>query len=353
MGTRNLNLRAVSCVVIGVVLMGSSGATVTLAGEGDVLAHATAAYEDGLILADEPAAAGADRDIIIIHRYEPWVYFGMFNVSEMTGRGLFLLERTFNWTFDSRRTDHVPTVWLATFNGTLDPQFPEERDGIAVYEFLLEQLSIRRANIHVEDQFSIETGDFSKFDIVFYAWTAPRSAQNVIDQGKPFITFSASQTDELGIGTGVTTMQEGRDSAYVVNAGFGYPTSGWGYDQFFLEGPMGMEATTRAGHGIALVAADDRGDSGACCRDGACSITLEADCRRCVRSPQWWCDLDPDADGQVNPVDAGFVQAAFGSTDETDLCQYDIDCDGQINPVDSGIVQSLFGTCESPRDSCS
>ena len=37
-------------------------------------------------------------------------------------------------------------------------------------------------------------------------------------------------------------------------------------------------------------------------------------------------------------VDSGLTQAAFGSTDEGDLCQYDMDCDGQINPVDSGIV---------------
>ena len=72
----------------------------------------------------------------------------------------------------------------------------------------------------------------------------------------------------------------------------------------------------------------------------------------CVRNPQWVCDGDTDGDGQVNPVDAGLVQAAFGSADESDLCQYDIDCDGQINPVDSGIVQSLFGTCEEPRSEC-
>ena len=61
---------------------------------------------------------------------------------------------------------------------------------------------------------------------------------------------------------------------------------------------------------------------------------------------------DVDGDGQVNPVDAGLVQAAFGSIDEQDLCNYDIDCDNQINPVDSGIVQSLFGTCAAPRDAC-
>jgi len=64
------------------------------------------------------------------------------------------------------------------------------------------------------------------------------------------------------------------------------------------------------------------------------------------------CDGDTDGDGQVNPVDSGLVQAAFGSTDANDLCSYAIDCDGQINPVDSGIVQSLFGVCQDPRDVC-
>ena len=72
----------------------------------------------------------------------------------------------------------------------------------------------------------------------------------------------------------------------------------------------------------------------------------------CLRDPRWICDGDVDGDGQVNPVDSGLVQAAFGSADDQDLCNYDVDCDGQINPVDSGIVQSLFGTCETPRDTC-
>ena len=84
---------------------------------------------------------------------------------------------------------------------------------------------------------------------------------------------------------------------------------------------------------------DDNGQSDAC-ESG------------CLRDPQWICDGDVDGDGQVNPVDSGLVQAAFGSTDESDLCQYDVDCDGQINPVDSGIVQSLFGICEDPREVC-
>ena len=83
---------------------------------------------------------------------------------------------------------------------------------------------------------------------------------------------------------------------------------------------------------------------------GSYEFQAEGGC--CLRDPKWICDGDVDADGQVNPVDSGLVQAAFGSVDESDLCQYDMDCDGQINPVDSGIVQSLFGTCNEPRAVC-
>ena len=72
----------------------------------------------------------------------------------------------------------------------------------------------------------------------------------------------------------------------------------------------------------------------------------------CTRNPMWVCDGDVDGDGQVNPVDSGLVQSAFGSTDDQDLCNYDVDCDGLINPVDSGLVQSLFGRCNPPRNAC-
>ncbi len=82
------------------------------------------------------------------------------------------------------------------------------------------------------------------------------------------------------------------------------------------------------------------------------AYVFEVRCPSCVRDPEWMCDGDVDGDGQVNPVDSGLVQAAFGSAEESDLCHYDVDCDGQINPVDSGIVQSLFGTCNAPRDVC-
>jgi hypothetical protein len=109
-------------------------------------------------------------------------------------------------------------------------------------------------------------------------------------------------------------------------------------------------------HGHAMAYDDDRwktvlfgGDAGA-----FSSETWEMDSAYvpCVRDPAWLCDGDVDGDGQVNPVDAGLVQSAFGSICEQELCQYDLDCDGQVNPVDAGIVQALFGTCNAPRETC-
>jgi hypothetical protein len=92
---------------------------------------------------------------------------------------------------------------------------------------------------------------------------------------------------------------------------------------------------------------DDNGDN-----SGSAYVFDVGGCGACTRDPDWQCDGDVDGDGQVNPVDSGLVQSAFGSTDDQALCNYDLDCDGQINPVDSGIVQSLFGTCDAPRGVC-
>ena len=102
-----------------------------------------------------------------------------------------------------------------------------------------------------------------------------------------------------------------------------------------------------------------------CDRLGGAGGSADSDCRDeddngrsdacesgCLRDPQWVCDGDVDGDANVNPVDSGLVQSAFGSTDEQDLCNYDIDCDGQINPVDSGLIQAMFGSCLEVPTTC-
>jgi len=103
------------------------------------------------------------------------------------------------------------------------------------------------------------------------------------------------------------------------------------------------------GNGIDCDDVDCAG-SGACCRGSECSVEMRVDCTRCARMSR--CRGDIDGCGNVNPVDSGLCQAAFGSQHLDDLCKCDMDCDGQINPVDTGIIQSLFGTCVPHEQDC-
>ncbi len=116
-----------------------------------------------------------------------------------------------------------------------------------------------------------------------------------------------------------------------------------GGGMFYLSGIAGDLFTVSVGGEVTFIADLDHRAKG---------LVFVPEPGGCDRDPEWLCDGDVDGDGQVNPVDSGLVQAAFGSLDDQDLCNYDVDCDGQINPVDSGIVQSLFGTCEEPRSVC-
>lgn len=139
-------------------------------------------------------------------------------------------------------------------------------------------------------------------------------------------------------------------SAYV----FLYDRSRWFQDAKILAGDG--DENDRFGRGVAiyedtaLIGPPTDVDDGH--QYGSAYLFDLSDCETCRRDPEWLCDADVDGDGQVNPVDLGLVQAAFGSTHRRDRCYYDLDCNGQINPIDAGIVQSLFGTCDPPRDVC-
>ena len=199
---------------------------------------------------------GVDRDMVIADSTGPNVLFGMYRASQMTEPG---------WTLFDARLDHVcggcdpatTRVWLATYNGTLDNGFSAERDGIAVYNRLINTLGYQGSNVHVAHQESIETGDFTGYDIVVYAWAFPRNATNVVNQGKPFLTLSVGQSDELGIGTGAETMHESRNHAYVLTDQSDI-TDSWTVGKFTLAANMFMDATTVAGNGVVLVGADPR-----------------------------------------------------------------------------------------------
>ncbi|MCH7702468.1 MAG: hypothetical protein IID37_12355 [Planctomycetes bacterium] len=61
------------------------------------------------------------------------------------------------------------------------------------------------------------------------------------------------------------------------------------------------------------------------------------------------CEGDANADGTVDPLDAGFVLARFGcpvGTGDPDCDAADVNGDGVVDPLDVGYVLARFGTCE-------
>jgi|GEM_PF-6285788 len=220
--------------------------------------------DDGFTPAQRQAIYGSgpetfgnvDRDIVIVHRSELIVFFGFYRACMMTEPGWDLYERSFNWANGFKNPPDTK-VWLATYNGSLDPKHSAEKDGIAVYNYLINDMGIPADNIHVAHQTSIETGDFTGYDIVLYVNTYPRNATNVLNQNKPFVTTSAGETDELGIGTGANTMHEFRDNAFVLNNAH-HITQPYPLGEITFQEGMWMDASTRADAGVVLIAADDR-----------------------------------------------------------------------------------------------
>ncbi len=217
------------------------------------------------------------RDILIVDTTRRNAIFGMYRLSQMTQPGWDLFARTVDWaiTYD----DHTTTqIWLATYNGTLDPESDE--DGLAAYDYLVGTMGFSSENINVASQGTIETGDFTGYDLVLYANTYAQDATNVLNQGVPFVTTSVGEADEMGIGTGEAVMHWTRTDAFVVDNSHDV-TSTYPLGLFTLSDYMWMDATVASGNGRVLVDAYGIGDCDVECKDmttGSVAVTDRKEC---------------------------------------------------------------------------
>ena len=304
----------------GVILVASSSFALVVTGDGQ-RSPLPVDQDDGLTDRERAAIYGGQggvidgqrRDIVIVDQQRPICYFGHYRTSQMTAPGWDLYGRALDWVngFGNRAETKV---WLATYNGTLDPTFSAERDGIAVHNWLLGTAGFAAENVHVDNQRSIETGNFAGYDVVLYVNTYPRDATNVLNQGKPFLTTSAGETDELGIGTGMSTMHEWRDYAHVIDNSH-YVTQGHPLGEFTFAEGMWMDATEVAGTGIVLISAD-----------GGCDP----------------CDMN--CDGTINASDIEFfIDILFNGATPCDTCTGDTNGDGMVDAGDiEGFINCLF-----------
>jgi hypothetical protein len=194
-------------------------------------------------------------DLVIVDMTRRNAIFGMYRMSQMTEPAWDLLGRTIDWAIDYK--DHAVTkIWLATYNGTLDPDTDE--DGLAAYNYLINTMGFDPDNVDVHHQSTIETGNFTGYDLVFYPWYAEwscRDPANVMIQNVPYVTAETCGGQQMGIATGHTTMLRRRDYAFVVDNAHDI-TSTYPLGQFNLSQGMWMNATEAAGTGRVLVNAN-------------------------------------------------------------------------------------------------
>jgi hypothetical protein len=200
-------------------------------------------------------AKSLHRDILIVHKTQPLVYFGWYRTSQMTAPGWDLYQRAIDWA-DGGSVPANTDVILFTYNGTLDPNYSAEKDGIAVYNYLIGAGYNVGEVHHQADIESLPSSHYGSFDLAIYAWAYPRDATNIVNSGIPFISASSGETDEMGIGTGLQTMHEYRNNFYVVNNTH-YITQPYSLGWLTFTDSMWTDASEASSDGIVLVTADE------------------------------------------------------------------------------------------------
>lgn len=185
------------------------------------------------------------QDILIVHETAPLVYFGWYRASQMTEPGWELFQRAINWITDTAPAN--TTVILFTYDGTVSAE-----DGAAVYNYLADT-GYHVAEVHHQSDIeSLPSSYYADFDLAVYAHFYSRDASNIVNSGIPYITVATGQTDEMGIGTGVTTMHLARDTFSVVNNSHNI-TQPYPLGLLVFEESMWTDGTEASGSGISLI----------------------------------------------------------------------------------------------------
>lgn len=192
---------------------------------------------------------GQGKDVLIVHTTEPLVFFGWYRTSMMTSPGWDLFQRAIDWADDSLTPANTDVI-LFTYDGSLTSS--GSADGAAINNYLV-NAGYNVAEVHHQEQIeNLPASYYADFDLAIYAHFYPRDATNVVNSGIPFVSICYGQTDEMGIGTGESTMHQYTDAFYVLNNSH-YVTEPYPLGSLAFTGPMWTDATEVAGNGIALV----------------------------------------------------------------------------------------------------
>jgi hypothetical protein len=188
------------------------------------------------------------QDVLIIYDPSKYAYFGWYRPTQFSIHILDLLNRTISWA----SSHSVPSETRIIF-------FSESNNSYATFvrEWLVDggYLSENILN-YTSSDIEVFTPDYyDSSDLVIYWNIYGYDPTNVINSMIPFITISAMQSDEMGIGSGIVSESSHNDTFYIVNNGY-YPTETYPLGSILLDDSYRYEATEASSRAKVLVKAE-------------------------------------------------------------------------------------------------
>ncbi len=189
------------------------------------------------------------KDILVVNDPCKQAFFGWFQASNMPFTGWDLLNRTIRWAAGDLLRNETRIVF---FSNT-----PLDADATAVHTWLVnagyDELMIEQHNC--SDAETLLPVYYDDFDLAIYWNRTASDSTNIISSEIPFITVSAGQTDEMGIGSGITTLHGSNDTFHVVNVNY-YPTLTYPKGPTVFENALEFETTEAVDGGRVLIKAE-------------------------------------------------------------------------------------------------
>jgi hypothetical protein len=195
----------------------------------------------------ETSSEATNEDILIINDPNKQAYFGWYKPTFFSITIWELLNKTVLWASSYTRPNETKMVFFRE---------PNDTDAIGVYNWLISGGYLAE-NIVVHptaDAAVLLSSYYDDSDLVIYWNTYGYNSTNIVSTTVPFITVSAMQTDEMGIGSGSPTKSASNDTFYIVDNNY-YPTENYPLGPLIFDDSYNFEATEASANGKVLIQA--------------------------------------------------------------------------------------------------
>jgi hypothetical protein len=232
------NLRMKSVCILA-ILVASSTATMCL---------------NSALVGPHPSAISAassietGRAVLIINDPRKYAFFGWYHPTAFSLDIMDILNRTIMWACSYLEPDETDIVF---FSESSDTYATFVKDWLISGGYLSERI-INQTSANIEE---FDESYYQNTDLVIYWNTFGYDPINVVNSHVPFITVSTMQTDEMGIGTGISTTSGTNDTFYIINNGY-YPTEDRPLGQIVLDDSYSFQAANATSIGKVLISSE-------------------------------------------------------------------------------------------------